>query len=92
MEDKNLITLKKPIQAHGEEVKEILLREPTGKDIRVNGYPFTMNTDGQVVLLGSVVCKYVGTLADLPPGSVDQLSATDLNALGWAIAGFFLQA
>lgn len=91
MTQDTVIPLTKPISAHGEEITELTLREPTGKDIRVNGYPFTASGDGQIILIGASVCKYISTLAGIPASSVDALSATDFNALGWAVAGFFLK-
>lgn len=87
----NTIILKKPINAHGEDITELTLREPNGEDVRANGYPFTTNAEGQVILLGEPIFKYISTLAGIPPSSVKEIHATDMHKLGWMVATFFLQ-
>jgi len=51
-----------------------------------------MNQDESVKLLAHVVAKYISQLGGIPPSSVDDMSPSDLNAAGWMVAGFFLQA
>ncbi|WP_127958099.1 phage tail assembly protein [Serratia microhaemolytica] len=86
------LTLSKAIMAHGEEITEIELREPTGKDVRDLGYPYQLNADESVRLISGVVCKYLSTLGGIPPSAVDAMSPSDLNTGGWLIAGFFLNS
>jgi hypothetical protein len=90
MEQENVVILKKPILAHGEELKELVFREPTGKDIRKNGWPYTMSSDGNVILSGPGVAAYIQDLAGVNPAAVDSMHPVDVNAAGWKIAGFFL--
>lgn len=90
MENENTIQLKKPITAHGDELFELTFREPTGKDIRKNGWPYTMGPDGNVILSGPVVAAYIQDLAGVNPAAVDSMHPADVNAAGWKIAGFFL--
>lgn len=90
MESENTIILKKPVTAHGEELKELTFREPTGKDIRKNGWPYTMSAGGNVILSGPVVAAYIQDLAGVNPAAVDSMHPTDVNTAGWKIAGFFL--
>lgn len=85
------LPLTKPVQAHGETLHGLELRDPTGKDVREIGYPYQLNTDGSVKLLAGVVAQYLTRLASVPPSAVDQLSPGDLNSAGWLVAGFFLQ-
>lgn len=87
--EKNTLTLSKPIQAHGETVTVLTLREPTGKDVRELGYPYQLGQDDAVKLLAGVTAKYLSRLADIPLSSVDTMSPADLNAAGWQVAGFF---
>jgi hypothetical protein len=83
--------LKKPITAHGDEVTEITLKEPTGQDCRaVGGLPYSIAADETVSINAAVAMKYIGRCAGLPPSSVDQICPSDLNTLCWEIAGFFL--
>lgn len=86
------LQLSKPITAHGETIHVLELRDPTGKDVRELGYPYQMNHDESVKLLAHVVAKYISQLGGIPPSSVDDMSPSDLNAAGWMVAGFFLQA
>ena len=65
---------------------------PTGRDVRETGYPYQMNDDGSVKLLSHVVAKYIVRLCGIPLSSVDDMHPVDLNAAGWVVAGFFLQA
>lgn len=63
--------LNKPIEAYGEQLTTLTLREATVKDLRkVAG----LKPHQQVFEL-------LADLAAIPPGSVDQLSATDYQAI-----------
>ncbi|HAT1584057.1 TPA: phage tail assembly protein [Citrobacter farmeri] len=84
------IKLSKPIRAHGEDVHVLELREPTGKDVRELGFPYTTTGDAGVKLDAGTVAKYVSRLADIPLSSVDSMTPSDLNAISWEVAGFFL--
>lgn len=86
------ITLSKAITAHGADVTELELREPTGKDVQELGFPYIvlMNGDDQALQIQvKTVGKYVSRLAAVPPSSIDQLSAGDLSALAGAVLSFF---
>jgi hypothetical protein len=85
-------TLAAPIQAHGAEVDVLTLRRPTGKDVRELGFPYKLGGDESVVLSTEVIAKYISRLAAIPMSSVDQLEPSDMNDLGWVIAGFFLNS
>lgn len=86
------IKLTKPIKAHGEEVSELELKEPTGRDVQDIGFPYLILIVGDEQALQiqvKTVGKYVSKLAGIPPSSVDQLSAGDLNTLTGAVMSFF---
>lgn len=84
------IKLSKPVRAHGEDIHILEIREPTGKDVRELGFPYTTTGDAGVKLDAGVVAKYVSRLAGVPPSSVDEMSPADLNNLSWEVASFFL--
>ncbi|CNF16066.1 Uncharacterised protein [Yersinia rohdei] len=84
------LVLTAPISAHGEEITEIEMRDPTGKDVREIGYPYQLNPDESVKLLSAVVCKYITRLGNVPPNAVDTIHPADLNTAGWLVARFFL--
>lgn len=83
----------KPIQAHGEEVTEITLREPTGQEILDIGFPYLIvigEDDSQAMQIQSkTVGRYISKLAGIPPGSVGQMCGADLSALMGEVLSFF---
>lgn len=85
--------LHKPIQAHGEEVTEIELREPTGQEILDIGFPYLIvigDDDVQAMQIQArTVGKYISKLAKIPPTSVGQLCGADLSALMGVVLSFF---
>ena len=83
------ITLKKPIQAHGEQVATLTFREPTCDDIMTCGYPLQMGGDGTFTPIAGAIAKYISRLANVPPNSVKHLSAPDFQACLTAILPFF---
>lgn len=87
--------LSKPITAHGEEVRELTLAEPTTKDVRELGYPFTALPDAngeiKITLYPEIAARYITRLARVPMSSVDQLAIGDLFGLHMVIVGFFGQ-
>ncbi len=86
------LALSKPIPAHGETLHVLEFSDPTGRDVRELGFPYQMNQDESIKLQAHIVAKYVARLAKIPLSSVDEMSPADLNAAGWLVAGFFLQA
>lgn len=83
-------TLAAPIQAHGEEVKELTLRRPTVQECRtIKSLPYTVGDSGYPVMEVEAAAKYIAVCAGIPASSVNQLDLTDLNQIGWAIVGFF---
>ncbi len=85
----NTVTLKKPIQAHGEEVTKLTFREPTGDDIMACGYPLQMSGDGTFVPLAGAIGKYISRLGGIPASSVKALSAPDFQACMMTVIPFF---
>lgn len=85
------IKLTKPVTAHGQEVGELTLREPTTKDVRELGFPYAIDIEGQSRLIfdANVVAKYVVKLAGIPMGAVDQLQLSDFQVLQGAVQSFF---
>ena len=85
----NTVTLRKPIQAHGEEVTTLTFREPNGDDIMTCGYPLQMSGDGSFTPIAGVCGKYISRLGGIPASSVKALSAPDFQACMMTIIPFF---
>lgn len=75
------LKLSTPINAHGETVTELELRDPTARDLRE--LPFSgLKTFGDMYPI-------ISSVAGVPPSSVDQLSAADIVEAINFIAPFF---
>lgn len=88
------IPLKKPIKAHGEEVSELTLRDPTVEDIMDLGQPFlVIMGDGEtgVRIQQKVVGAYIVRLAGVPLSSVKAMDLGDFGKAQAVILGFFGQ-
>ncbi len=84
------VKLAVPIEAHGETLSELTMREPVGKDIRINGMPFRFHAeDGSIITDAAAVHRYIAALAAVPPSTVDRLAPSDWSAAMAAVLGFF---
>lgn len=86
------ITLSTPIEAHGETLAALTLRDLTAKDIRVLGYPFAITAAGATAPDAAAVGRYIVQLAAIPSSSVDKLSPRDFMTATGAVMGFFGEA
>lgn len=85
------IKLSKEIEAHGETLDELDVREPTPADVRaIKSLPYALDREENVHLRPDVVAQYIARLAGIPPSSVDQIDLVDFNSICWTVAGFFL--
>lgn len=73
------ITLKKPIEAHGQTVEQIHLTEPTGQHVIKLGEPFVMGGGGggSIRELPEVTVNYIVKLAKIPRSSAEALAPSD---------------
>ena len=87
------VKLQVAIEAHGEPVTELTMRRPTVQEVRaIKALPYKIDKNEEVSLDMDVAAKYIAVCAGIPPSSVNQLDLADLNALSWAVAGFFMSA
>jgi len=95
MKLKQTIKLSKPIQAQGETLDELKIREPVGADIRACGMPMAFialadNPNQQRIEMNTAaIAQYISRLCDIPPSSVDQLALSDFARLMEIVSGFF---
>jgi hypothetical protein len=88
--ERGVVPLSKPIEAHGETLGALTLREPGGKDIRLNGVPYRIGAeDGSIIIDAAVVHRYIVALAGVPLSVVDRLPPADWSAAMSAVLDFF---
>ena len=87
------VKLSKPFEFAGETVSEITLKEPTVKDIRKCGYPFTVvasNGGSQVKFDTEAIFTYISRLGQIPPAILENnLSMADFTKLQTEVINFF---
>lgn len=88
------VKLSKPIQAHGEEVREITLRPPLAKDVMEIGSPQLLlpGSDGASVAIevrAKLIGQYIVRLAGIPLSSVQSMDLPDFMRCQGEIMGFF---
>ncbi|HLO63156.1 MAG TPA: phage tail assembly protein [Azonexus sp.] len=88
------IPLSKPLKAHGEEISQIVLREPTSEDIIELGEPrlYIPSQDGVntgIEIRMPVVARYIMRLGSIPMNSVKALPRADLSRCTAAVMHFF---
>ena len=76
--------LSKPVEAHGEQVQVLILREPTGKDVIDFGLLEGFDADQFVPL--------VTRLAAVPTPTIARIPASDVLRLGTVLSRFFVWA
>lgn len=87
------LTLSKPIEAHGETVAKLHLREPNGDDVIACGHPGTIvpGADGKhSIRIDTPTCgAYISRLAGIPMSSVKKMAGKDFAAGCNVVMGFF---
>jgi Phage tail assembly chaperone proteins, E, or 41 or 14 len=86
------IKLTTPVQAHGDMLKEITFRRPTGGDIMAmgDGYPIIIDWEtGNVRPNPVVMGKMMSVLAAVPPSTIKAMDAEDWSTCAHALMGFF---
>lgn len=84
------VALRKPVQAHGDDISELNLQEPSFEQIQKYGLPVASDSAGNFIVNAQVAIKYIPELAGVPPSSIKSLGPYDLNQLCWAVWRFFM--
>lgn len=87
------VPLSKPVTAHGEEVRELAFREPTGADVVRCGVPARFEFGAEIVepvFDAPKMAAMLAVLADVPPSTIGQLTANDWTTCAWSVARFFI--
>ena len=85
--------LSKPIIAHGAELSELTLERPSTEQIIRLGLPYKIVLeDSSLVMIPSVIAKYIVVLAKIPASSVNNLHPADFMKLQTEMLPFFAPA
>lgn len=82
------VQLTRPVIAHGTEINELVLREPSGDDVIQCGYPLQIS-DGGAVPIPNNIAKLAVKMAGVPLSTIKALNAVDFNAVVGGVLGFF---
>lgn len=88
------VKLTSPVEVAGETISEVTLREPTAAECRRFGDPYTgiVGATGETRAIthdNDVYFQYITKLAQLPPSTIDKMSARDFTAVRNAVFSFF---
>ena len=83
--------LHKPVRNNkGEEVHELVFREPTGGDINRCGNPCRINLDGDVIIDEKKMSLIMANLSGILSPLLDTMDPRDWNSCAYRLRGFFL--
>ena len=86
------VPLEEPVQAHGEPVKVMIFRKPTGADMMTieKGWPVDIDwPTGKVMPNPAIMAQVMSTLAQVPPSTIKMLAGKDFTNCAFALMGFF---
>ena len=86
MTDKIKVTLKHAIEAHGQTVKILELKEPTLGVL--DDVEISIKGDGSVRLNLGDIHKLVANMADIPPSAAKEIRVSDMGTISKAVMGF----
>src|SRR6516162_5552805 len=88
-----IVTLRKPVIANGEEVKELSFREPTAGDIDRAGNPVLLDMCSdppKITFDAKAMTAMMAALATVRPSTIKQMHPKDWNTAALQLAGFFM--
>ncbi|MCX5496434.1 phage tail assembly protein [Kaistia dalseonensis] len=92
-DNKIRVPLSRAIPAHGEQISELVFREPSGLDIARCGNPVKLNfayDPPEVTFDEPKMARMMSMLGDVPASTIEKLTGSDWNACAWMLSGFFI--
>jgi hypothetical protein len=86
-----VLILSRPVQAHGEEIKELRFREPTGNDAWECGMPIRFNNDNEIIIAMPAMMSLAARLAAVPLSTIKSLPLSDVMRMVEVLTGFLTQ-
>ena len=88
MSDTITITLTRPVRSIDRELTELVMREPTGRDLAECGFPTRVREGGAIEIDPVAVNKLGARLCNVGRPTIESLRMADWNALMAAVLGF----
>ena len=88
MPDTITITLTRPVRSVDRELTELVMREPTGRDLAESGFPTRVREGGAIEIDPVAVNKLGARLCGVGRPTIESLRMADWNAVMTAILGF----
>ena len=83
------VALSGPIEAHGEEITALAIREPGTEDFIAHGFPFKIDLESGEMRIDAKVCgKMLPALTNVPPSSIKALKPGDFLQCCFHIVAF----
>lgn len=84
------VTLKKPIEAHGQQLAVLNLAEPSGQHVVQLGEPFVLTADGGIRELPAITINYIVKLGKIPRNAAEALAPGDRKAVFLKLLPFLM--
>jgi hypothetical protein len=87
------LELSQPIEAHGEQIKVLVFREPTGRDLLTVGNPVIfdpISDPPKVIHDERRMNAMMSALAGVPPSSIMAMVPRDWITAAWGLTPFFV--
>lgn len=76
-----IVKLKKPIEAHGNTLEELVIGEPTGQLVVQLGEPYVLTADQGIREIPSITVNYIVKLCKIPRSAAESLAPGDRKAV-----------
>lgn len=84
------VTLKKPIEAHGNMLEELTFGEPTGQLVVQLGEPFVLTMDQGIREVPGITVNYIVKLCKIPRSAAESMAPGDRKAVFLKLLPFLM--
>lgn len=84
------VTLKKPIEAHGNTIEVLTFGEPTGQLVVQLGEPFVLTMDQGIREVPSITVNYIVKMCKIPKSAAESIAPGDRKAVFLKLLPFLM--
>jgi hypothetical protein len=86
-----VVDLHTPARAHGESIKQMKFRRPTGGDLmQLVELPIRFDSNGNVAINPLVMGEMMALLAGVPPSTIKMMDSEDWSTCAYRLVVFFV--